>query len=206
MDANLFYEEDDVLSPELCEKIINMFEKDDLKHEGGVQINEHEFKVINDFKQSTELSITMGGEKWKEIDDILHNVIIKCETKYLNFIKDALLDKGANIKVIERELAAIFTNLHDTGYNLCRIDKGQKYEWHEDDGGLGIPGSIIGCIIYLNTLDESDGGKTEFLCGKKIQPKTGKLLFFPTTWSNFHRGCEVKGKSKYTINTIIKRE
>jgi hypothetical protein len=66
------------------------------------------------------------------------------------------------------------------------------------------PSRLFSCLIYLNTLEDNQGGCTEFMCGKKVRPEQGKLLIFPSTWTYVHRGAEVKnGGVKYTLGTWV---
>ena len=64
---------------------------------------------------------------------------------------------------------------------------------------------LFTCIFYLNTMKEESGGRTEFLSGRKVLPKAGKLLIFPATWSNIHCGSWVKDEHKYicTIGVYV---
>ena len=56
---------------------------------------------------------------------------------------------------------------------------------------------IFTYIIYLNDVEKDSGGTTEFSCGKTIQPKAGKIVFFPCTWTYFHRGKTLEKGVKY---------
>jgi hypothetical protein len=93
-------------------------------------------------------------------------------------------------------------NVQDCGYVVQRVEKDSWYRWHHDDT---YNGRIINIIFYLNTLDESDGGRTEFINGRKISPKVGKVLMFPTTWTNIHCGSWVKNY-KYMCTTSLFRK
>lgn len=206
MDANLFYEKDNVIPESLCNEIIRLFEEDDNKEDGKVDIaNDTPDIILKNLKQSIELGITNGGNKWLEIDKLLQNIIEENEIEYIDSIGKNLKSRGMDNVVQGMIFESVFNEMYDIGYTISRIDKGMRYEWHEDSGGISS-GSLFGCIIYLNTLHDHEGGMTEFINGKTVQPKVGKILFFPTTWSNFHRGCEVKGRSKYIITTTIRRK
>lgn len=46
-------------------------------------------------------------------------------------------------------------------------------------------------MTYLNTVEEGDGGETEFFHQeKKIRPEQGKTLIWPADWTHTHRGLE----------------
>jgi hypothetical protein len=81
-------------------------------------------------------------------------------------------------------------------FDVQRVAPKTHFRWHTDGDGDGDYAHT--CIIYLNDIDIKDGGATEFACGRKVQPKAGKILFFPGGWSNIHRGSFVH-KPKYMI-------
>ena len=89
------------------------------------------------------------------------------------------------------------------GYCVHKIKKGDKYGWHHD-GILGYP-TFVQMIFYLNTLEEDEGGCTEFIDGKKVRPEVGKILVFPQSWLFPHCGNEVKNKPKYicSVNLFV---
>jgi hypothetical protein len=55
----------------------------------------------------------------------------------------------------------------------------------------------------LNDVPVEHGGCTEFLMGKKIQPKKGTLLFFPATWNYIHRGKKLEKGNKYIATGFV---
>ena len=60
---------------------------------------------------------------------------------------------------------------------------------------------VITFIWYLNNVET--GGETEFWAKYKIKPETGKLLFFPSTWTYPHRGMMPISNDKYIITGWI---
>jgi hypothetical protein len=101
--------------------------------------------------------------------------------------------------------------MRDEGYSIQEMKTGDFYDWHADFDGdtlVNIDGNrCITAIWYLNTLDEDQGGCTEFWGGKKVRPKQGMLLFFPSTWTYLHRGAPVKNSGvKYTCITWLNKK
>jgi hypothetical protein len=88
-------------------------------------------------------------------------------------------------------------NIDMTGLQIQRYEVGDFFHWHVDS--LSGVNRIFAFIIYLNDND----GCTEFLNGKKIKPETGKIAFFPTTWTYPHRGQELKVGTKYIITGFV---
>ena len=86
--------------------------------------------------------------------------------------------------------------------NIQKTEKGQYFDWHFDHTDRGEHRRLA-FILYLNTLDENDGGETEFMDGKIIRPEVSKLIIFPSTWTNYHRGCTVLGKTKYILTGFV---
>jgi hypothetical protein len=73
-------------------------------------------------------------------------------------------------------------------YKIQRTLPGQGYHvWHCEDLDRQHATRIAAYILYLNDVDE--GGETEFLyLGKRIQPKKGRLVIFPSGYTHTHRG------------------
>lgn len=175
------------LSPDLCAHIIERFEKDDRKGYGKWYSPE--------ITKSTDLRISLLDD-WKDIDDILCLKMRECIQNYTDYIQNTVLD-GIDINVNE----TTFYNMRDTGYQIQRVQKGEYFRWHQDGGNL----RHINCIWYLNDMNENDGGRTMFSCGKNIIPETGKMVIFPTSWPYYHCGEEVKYGCKYIITSFILR-
>jgi len=189
---DFIYEVKNNLPKEVCEEIIRRFENEHRKYPGPVMggIN---YKI----KKSTEFHLFegVGDNTWKDIDDLLFKKLIEGKREYIKY-----MDEYHRSKIGIPLDTTFCSQVNDTGYRIQRIEKGGFYTWHED--GYVQERRIMSYIWYLNTLEEEDGGETEFL-DKKIRPTQGTLLFFPATWTYIHRGCEVKGKTKYIITGFI---
>jgi len=88
-------------------------------------------------------------------------------------------------------------NVDMTGLQIQRYKVGDHFDWHCDS--LSGVGRIFAFIIYLN----DNNGCTEFLNGKQVKPESGKIVFFPTTWTYPHRGQELKVGTKYIITGFV---
>lgn len=185
------YEVKNNLSKEVCEDIIRRFEKESRKYPGSVVSG-----VNENIKKSTDFRLTDYLDTWKDIDDLLFKKLLEGKQEYIKHMHKYLRSKTG-----EPLDTTFCSNVDDTGYQIQRMKKGDFYRWHND--GFIQDKRIISYIWYLNTLEEEDGGETEFL-DKKIRPTQGTLLFFPATWTYIHRGCEVKGKTKYIITGFIR--
>ena len=173
------YVKDGVLSKEFCESVFQKFEEDSGKVPGKIS----NFRIDETVKKSTDLSISDNVE-WKKEDSIFYESLKHEYINYTKKIKDT----------IEGSLVGdYFDNLVDVGYQIHRTKPGEFYIYHHDFNVKTI--RFFTYIWYLN--DVKDGGYTEFIDGTKIQPKTGRILIFPATWTYIHRGYPPETETKY---------
>ena len=170
------YIEDGTLSKKFCKKVIAKFEKDDRKALG--QVGDAENKAVKlEVKLSTDLYISSIPE-WEEEDKCFYKSLKKCFKNYEKQLpKKGLLPLG----------------LRDTGYQLQRTNPGQFYRFHQDFDPFTI--RYVTFIWYLNDIERD--GYTEFIDGTRVQPKAGRFMMFPATWSYIHRGYPPKDEVKY---------
>jgi hypothetical protein len=180
---------DDVISKEFCEDVISRFELDERKTNG-----ETIGGLREDIKKSTDLPISMPElrQDWEDVITEVGKCVNKALEVYRTHVEDEGLDRGLSIN----------KTINGVTIGLPQIQKTEKdgfYRWHHD----GHLNRILTYIIYLNDVEESAGGTTDFLCGKKIQPKTGKLVIFPANLTYLHRGAKLKNGVKYLITNFI---
>jgi len=187
------YECDDVFPVDFCNRVIDKFEKSNLKFIGKTGIG------INSKKKSTDLRIYDEPE-WVEEEKYFHDMIRKTMKKYESFLLKMDVDDE-----VKKEMSEILMDTYIYPPQIQRTEPGQYYHWHQDQGAT--PNwDIFTYIIYLNDVGKDSGGSTEFSCGKTIQPKAGKIVFFPCTWTYFHRGKTLEKGVKYiaTNGLLIK--
>ena len=191
-----------------CKHVIHTFEHD-LDNQCTGRMKYHNI-ILTDksLKDSVEIYISgydlskPTGKTWKDIDETLSKYIgmgVKIYTKYLNdeYPGPDHKENKQKLRTFETLLSPMTkTGLVDNGFSVQRQSRGVKYGWHYDS----IPGSYLFGILYLNTMNEDEGGCTEFLNGgRKIRPEVGKIMLSPAEWSYAHCGNEVKCEYKYTI-------
>tara|TARA_R100000388_G_scaffold59325_1_gene43658 strand:- start:33 stop:623 length:591 start_codon:yes stop_codon:yes gene_type:complete len=78
------------------------------------------------------------------------------------------------------------------------VPKGGFHIWHAEHGKeLDFVNRTLTWTLYLNDVPEGEG-ETEFLeYGVKVQPKKGRLCYFPAAWTHTHRGNPVYTTTKY---------
>ena len=174
---HLIWTKENALSHEFCQHVIDKFESDDRKVSGITM------KGVDDNKKSTDLSISVLSD-WRDEDKVFY--------ESLNGHLDQYLDHCVSLNYIDSDSKP---NLHDNGYQVQRTKPGEYYNWHHDFCSDDRGTRYITFIWYLNDIHED--GYTEFINGSIVRPKTGKILFFPATWTYVHRGVSPISETKY---------
>lgn len=185
---------------QLCDEIIKKYDSDPRKSDGCMSYILGEHGLVNRSKYNQELVIS-GCSDWKDIDSDMNIFINHAVKEYIEHVKYKFsytqkhhsLDRILNL-----------TNMKDSGYTVQKIKRGDYFTWHID-GAIGSK-LFIQIIIYLNTLDVNDGGRTEFPNGRSVKPDKGKVLIFPCSWTYPHCGTKVKCDHKYICTTAIQAE
>jgi len=184
------YECDDAFPVSFCNRVIEKFEKSDLKIRGR-EGDGYGTLGISIKKKSIDLRIYDEPE-WVEEEKYFHDMIRKAMKKYETFLLKMDIDDE-----IKKELSTCLMATHVHPPQIQRTTPGQYYHWHHDQFLIPPNWKMFTYIIYLNDVEKDSGGTTEFSCGKIIQPKVGKIIFFPTTWTYYHRGKTLEKGVKY---------
>jgi hypothetical protein len=183
---------------DICETIVEGFENDTRKVEGSFTYPVGD-QLVTRKKNNFELSSTnLGG--WEDVNTLFLEYTGKVYEAYGNHLRDTFKQYGdPQYPVYDREL--VQNRVICTGFPIQRLGKGDLYDWHHD-GGVSKP-YFIQIIFYLNTLQENQGGCTEFIDGRKVRPEVGKVLVYPCSWTFPHKGGEVEEGYKYICTTTI---
>ena len=183
------YECEDVFPVSFCNRVIEKFEKSDLKFMGITGSAKNSYSKHSK-KQSIDLMIYDEPE-WVEEEKYFHVMIRKAMKKYETFLLKMDVDDE-----VKKEMSQFLTNTHIHPPQIQRTEPGQYYHWHHDQTYPPC-WKVFTYIIYLNDVEKNSGGTTDFSCGKIIQPKAGKIVFFPSSWTYFHRGKILEKGVKY---------
>jgi hypothetical protein len=181
------YECEDVFPVSFCNRVIEKFEKSDLKIIGRTSTNRD---GENPAKKSTDIRIYDEPE-WVEEEKYFHVMIRKAMKNYETFLLKMDVDDE-----VKEQMSQALKNTHIYPPQIQRTEPGQYYHWHHDQTYPPC-WKLFTYIIYLNDVEKDSGGTTDFSCGKIIQPKAGKIVFFPSTWTYFHRGKILEKGVKY---------
>jgi hypothetical protein len=179
------YECEDTFPVSFCNRVIEKFEKSDLKMNGVTS-----GPSDTDWKLSTDVRIYDEPE-WVEEEKYFHDTIRKAMKKYETFLLKMDVDDE-----VKEQMSQALKNTHIYPPQIQRTEPGQYYHWHHDQTYPPC-WKLFTYIIYLNDVEKDSGGTTDFSCGKIIQPKAGKIVFFPSTWTYFHRGKILEKGVKY---------
>ena len=131
---DLIYENPHSLTKDVCEEIINRFEKDDRKGEGITTSG----KVQTELKKSLDLTIT-GLNEWKDLDGVLFKSANDALNVYTNKI-----EKESTIPLWSGELK-------DNGYTVKKYEPGDYVTNPKNkDWGIGQIQSIIKDKVTVN--------------------------------------------------------
>ena len=187
------YECEDAFPVSFCNRVIEKFEKSDLKFMGRTDAG------IIPKKKSTDLRIYDEPE-WVEEEKYFHVMIRKAMKKYETFLLKMDVDDE-----VKKEMSEILMCSHIHPPQIQRTEPGQYYHWHHDQRAP-YNWDRFTYIIYLNDVEKDSGGTTNFSCGKTIQPRVGKIIFFPSTWTYFHRGKTLEKGVKYIATNALMLE
>ena len=181
------------LPTNVCTSMIERFEKDDKRYEGSFTYPIGD-QLITRKKNNTELGM------FEDTMNLFVNYTRNVFEVYSNHLKNTFSEYGdPRYPVYDREITP--KQVMCTGFPVQRLGKGDMYDWHHD-GDLTKP-YFVQVIFYLNTLQENQGGCTEFIDGKRVRPETGKVLIYPCSWTFPHKGGEVFYGYKYICTTTI---
>ena len=186
------YECDDVFPVDFCNRVIDKFENSDLKFTG------HTLAALrSEVKKSVDLRIYDEPE-WIEEEKYFNVMIRKAMKRYATFLSKMDVDDE-----VKEQMSNMLLDCHIHAPQIQRTKPGGYYHWHQDQPLPANNSKMFTYIIYLNDVEKDSGGTTEFSCGKTIQPKAGKILFFPTTWTYYHRGKTLEKGVKYIATNML---
>jgi len=174
---------DGVIPAKMCKSIINKFDLDERKTPG---VTGSGYKP--ETKRSTDLIIS-GKEEWKEEDTLFFNMLAKYHPKYQKHV-NSVMNGESGIQIFGS------ADVKDSGYQVQKTSPGEGYIWHHDSVTINEYTRVLTYIWYLNDVPE--GGETEFYDGTLIQPKRGRMVLFPATWTFMHRG-RTPASDKYIV-------
>lgn len=179
---------DNACPDKLCDELINFCDAN--KPDPFFMSKDHDIKVAKKVKTSVDIPLNLNIQEQMILNNKCQNILRMAVLKYADILVEKSL--GNNSYDIKNSI--------QTNVVVQKSEVGQYYHWHSD----WAPNSnrLLTCILYLNTLDEDAGGTTDFMYGRSIKPKKGKILIFPSSINYIHRGDTLKNGSKYIVTTF----
>ncbi len=170
---------DNVIPKDLCEKIIDSFEKDErVKPDGQPEYSTRRMLFLSDKKEWMNIVMNVTALTNDLIDQYFARPDEYAETRPADWIDD--------------------------GYVMACYDEGDICALHADGQCAEAPYNghrIATVIFFLNDVEE--GGETYFpLQDKKIKPVRGRVVIFPPDYMHPHEVLAPKTK-RYIVQTWI---
>jgi hypothetical protein len=173
-------ENSDVIPNTVCQQLIEKFEND--------------FIVPTNDDNTSGMNISLDESNGWDVEcTYLHEVLMIRLYEYIEMLKLNVFEDKKNI------LYALLTGpkIVRTTFKMKKIGVKDSCDWHTDYSH--DMDRILSFVIYLNENESC----TEFLNGRKIKPRVGKIAFFPSTWTYTHRCQPIEKGVKYVISGFI---
>jgi hypothetical protein len=173
-----------------CSHVINEFEK--YKAEGAGSNRIHSENAPPHFKDDYQLSF-IHASNLRVSPFLIGDEELNPVNMFFTGLQNCLDIYTQKYSVLKQ------SEIKTQDMKLQKTSPGGGYHvWHAEQGNTE-PRRILTFMLYLNTLDEEDGGETEFLYQRRrIRPVENTMLLWPAAYTHAHRGNTVLGtKDKY---------
>jgi hypothetical protein len=195
------------LSTQLCQDIIELYNKNSSNHYKGITAG----GLNIDVKDTTDYIIPSdidNKNEWYKVSEFLKKELHKNIKKYIIKINSFVnSNDNYNIKYNFIYDLDFLNNTYFFQYDSLMIQRYEKnkgkYIFHNDSmcDFKKERYRIFTFIWYLN--DVNIGGETQFWDSYKIKPQSGKLVLFPACWTFPHCGKIPISDDKYIITGWI---
>lgn len=177
---------DGYIKNETCDALISLFENE-LKFQRAFNRKQAEDSSKN-LKDDLSIIITRDSVGEKEN---LFNELMKPLREALDiYLKETDILQFAGVSEVHIATTKIQKTLPSGGYHI----------WHVEKDYNKMCSRFLVYTIYLNDIEE--GGETEFLFQKiRLNPKKGRICFFPAQFPYVHRGNPPLDKEKYIVTS-----
>ena len=169
----------------ICDKIIEFFEANPVKHSVGVVGG-----VVDETKKkTTDISI-----RPKSLEDPNYAIF----KSYISNLISCFNDYKEQFDFLKN-----ISGMEIGTFNVQKYNAGGHFgALHAERDSSANQHRILAFMTYLN--DVAEGGETSFhYYGLSVEPQKGKTLIWPAEWTHAHRGGLVKQGSKYIVTGWI---
>lgn len=168
-------------------------------------------KYIELFETQSKLRYdryTLYGNNHKPtyVEDTAIDMVSKTNEVNLSFSTEAFLKHFWPCYDRYYEKYSVLKNMGKQNVYVLKIQKtepSQGYHiWHAEKMQRNQQQRVAVLMCYLNDVEE--GGETEFLYqNKRVKPKKGRMVIWPSSFTHTHRGNPPLSGSKYIITGWI---
>lgn len=212
---------DNVLSPELCKKLMRKFDKSK-----NIQPGRTGGGVDTDKKISSDVSIVTNQEFQPETQEVLQQTTAQIVDYFREHYFALIGPLGLTLvnpktgkpekvtqdnfhHIAEPQLPMLVQNLFrlgDVTQQMYKQGRGGYPYWHSEvypqAGSNDALHRILLFMFYLNDVEA--GGETEFYYqNRKVQPKQGTMVIAPAYFTHTHRGNIPTSGSKYILTSWV---
>tara|TARA_R110001592_G_scaffold8441_1_gene46258 strand:- start:3392 stop:4009 length:618 start_codon:yes stop_codon:yes gene_type:complete len=193
---SFIYTKRNILSPELCKKFINTFNKSEDTFEGIT--SNIEYSKINRSKKSTDITFNPSFKDHPQWGELLKPMIFLLKQQVKNYQSKYFKIKDEKRK----EITSVVPDSHlkiDPYFNMQYYKPGEGfYGWHSERSCIKNTTRILTWMFFLNNV--TDGGGTQFYHQNHTEPaEQGKIVIFSSDYFHTHRGEVSKTQDKYIL-------
>ena len=179
---------DNYITKEECNKAIKLYENQNKFNNTINRIGFEKASILQ--KQDQQFfAAPYNIDIWWES---LKPMMVNFDLAWNHYVKNTGADDAYGVPFHFTDLK-IQKTLPTEGYHVWHIEHGKGFE--------NEPRAFV-FSVYLNDVQE--GGETEFLhFSKRVQPKTGRIVFWPAGFPYVHRGNSPLSGEKYLLTSWI---
>lgn len=170
---------DNVLHPENCAALVQMFEQSK---------TDQKIRDIDNHIKFVEINFN-EHKRWEKIIESLVSVFMTYYKDYQQHFQINQLQFPDQFGFEELRMKRYLPNDYD------------EFKIHVDVNNKESSKRYLSYLLYLNDVDE--GGETTFGSNDEffIKPKAGRLLMFPPLWTHLHTGKKPVSGPKYILTS-----
>lgn len=173
---------DHALEPEVCRRVIELFEAD----EAG------QFRRPRQDTWTEYLITGSPRPEWRELERLFVENMVRHLREYAT---------APQARMLGLKASRAFEHLKVKKYRAGESGK-DHFPVHVDAYDHKTSVRIVAFLWYLNTVEE--GGDTLFpVLGQRIAPREGRLIVFPPMWMYEHSGEPPGSGDKYIVTSYL---
>ena len=178
---------DNYILPEECDKAIKLYENQNKFNNTFSRISSESSSIL----QKQDQHFFANGDNIKIWHSELKSMIVNFDLALKHYLDNTGAKEAYGQEQFFYTNLKIQKTLPTEGYHV----------WHiEHQKGYGFEARAFAFSIYLNDVEE--GGETEFLhFSKRVKPKKGRIVIWPSAFPYLHRGNPPLSGEKYILTS-----